>query len=86
MKSVQYTIRSIPPKVDEVLRKRARQQGKSFNQTVVEALKQAAGVTDKPVVHHDLDWFIGSGALDQKSFDEAMQWLDSLPNDLEANF
>jgi len=31
---------------------------------------------------HDLDWFIGSMSLD-KSFDEAMEWLESLPRDIE---
>ncbi len=78
---IQYTIRSVPPKLDEALRARAKKQGKSFNQTVVEALKQSAGITDEPVVYHDMDQFIGRGILDTKSFDRSQAWLESLPND-----
>ena len=81
MNSIQYTIRNIPEPVDKVLRQKARDQGKSFNQTVVETLEKA---TVKPKsIAGELGWFIGSGTID-KEFDEAMTWLDSLPNKLET--
>lgn len=63
MKSIQYTIRNIPLKVDEVLRGRARKQGKSLNDTLVEALKKDAGISNKPRVYRDLNWFFGSGGI-----------------------
>lgn len=66
MKSIQYTVRNIPEPVDRTLRMRAKKQGKSFNQTVVEALKQATGVSKKPIVYHNLDWFFGSGGIGHK--------------------
>ena len=82
MDSIQYTIRNIPKPVDEALRKRAKQQNKSFNQTIVEVLGQAAGKSNIPPRNTDLDWFIGKGSFD-KSFDDAQAWLDSLPMDLQ---
>lgn len=63
MNSIQYTVRNIPPKVDKALRNRAKKQGKSFNQTVVDALKKAVGVDKDTKEYHDLDWFIGSGGI-----------------------
>jgi len=85
MKSIQYTIRSIPPRVDQQLRARAKQSGKSLNEAVIEALAKATGLSDANGQHakfHDLDWFIGSMSLD-KSFDEAMEWLERAPKDIK---
>lgn len=88
MGSIQYTIRNIPEPVNRVLRQRAKRTGKSFNQVLVEALEQAVGMVYKPkkVKHIDLDWFIGGNSLDKEEFEKSMEWLDSLPNDLEDNF
>jgi len=80
MNSMQYTIRSITPKLDATLRARAKKTGKSLNEVVIEALEKGSGLSQK-TEFHDLDWFIGSHTLDE-SFDEAMEWHDSLPNDL----
>jgi hypothetical protein len=41
--SVQYTIRGIPPEVDEALRKKARDRRVSLNQLLVEELSNASG-------------------------------------------
>ena len=84
MKSIQYTVRNIPSPVDRALRTRAKKQGKNFNQTIVDALKQASGATDKAVEYHDLDWFIGSIDFDKHKFDESMNWLNSLPSDMDS--
>jgi plasmid stability protein len=54
----QYTIRNIPIRLDRVLRKRARDTGKSFNQTVVEAL--VSGVGGNLVPKRDLSFIAGS--------------------------
>lgn len=80
MKRIQYTIRNVPKEVDEILHCKAREQGKSFNRMVVETLEKA---TVKPkTVGDSLDWFIGKGSLG-KEFDDAMDWLESLPKDLD---
>jgi hypothetical protein len=71
MSTIQYTIRNIPPNVDRRLRARAKRTGKSFNQTLVEALEGAAG-TNKRADNHDFDWFIGSGGLDD-NFDKIIE-------------
>jgi hypothetical protein len=82
MKSMQYTIRGIPPALDRALRARARKTGKSLNKTALDALSYNTTLNEKKkTVHHDLDWFIGKKRLD-KSFDEAMKWHDSLPNQM----
>jgi hypothetical protein len=82
MNDTQYTIRSVPPKVDQALRKHARKTGKSLNEVALEALAKGTGVTQE-ATFDDLDWFIGGQSLDAKSFDEAEQWLEDLPKDLE---
>ena len=41
---MQYTIRGIPPTLDNALRERARAAGKSLNETAVEALAEGAGM------------------------------------------
>lgn len=82
----QYTIRSIPEPVDRALKIRARKTGKSFNYTVVEALQRATGNTAKSNTYTDLDKFIGIGIADQESFDKSMEWLNSLPIDIDSDF
>ena len=54
----QYTIRNVPRDVDRVLRRRAKQLGKSFNQVALEALVAGAGLELKP--KRDLSEVIGS--------------------------
>lgn len=81
MNSRQYTIRSIPPKLDDTLRRQARISGKSLNLTLLQALSKGAG-HDSETTFDDLDWFIGSHCLD-RSFDDAQKWLDSMPKDIK---
>ncbi len=54
----QYTIRNVPPAVDRVLKRRAKESGKSFNQVAVEALVTGAGQELKP--KRDLHEIVGS--------------------------
>jgi hypothetical protein len=46
---MQYTIRGIPPALDEALRTRARSEGKSLNEAAVDALARGAGFSDGTV-------------------------------------
>jgi hypothetical protein len=80
MKSMQYTIRAIPPRLDMVLRQRAQRSGKSLNEVLVETLAIGAGVSSG-AVFDDADWFIGNKTLDT-SFEESLDWLDSAPKDI----
>jgi hypothetical protein len=82
MNDSQYTIRYVPAKVDLVLRNRAKKTGKSLNEVALEALAKGSGVSPE-ATFDDLDWFIGNKTLDDKSFDEASSWLDSLPREIE---
>lgn len=54
----QYTIRNVPPDVDRVLRRRAKDSAKSFNQVALEALVAGAGKSLVP--RRDLSEVVGS--------------------------
>ena len=56
----QYTIRAVPPEVDQSLRKIAHDRGISLNAVLLDALRNAAGQSAEPIIHHDLDHLIGS--------------------------
>jgi hypothetical protein len=82
MSNTQYTIRSIPPKLDKSLRSQASKTGKSLNRVVLESLAKGAGVDIKSKTFKDLDWFVGAMKADP-GFDKAMNWLESLPKETE---
>lgn len=71
MKSRQYTIRAIPPTVDQALRRRAREESKSLNTIAIEALARGLDLGAKPSEHHDLDALIGTWQ-DDPGFDQAV--------------
>lgn len=55
----QYTIRNVPQRVDQALRRRAQATGKSINQVAVEALIEGSGEGGR-IAHDDLDFLVGS--------------------------
>ena len=57
-KALQYTIRNIPPEVDRVLRRSARDSSKTFNQVALEAL--VAGTGQRLAPKRDLGEVVGS--------------------------
>lgn len=57
-KSIQYTIRNVPQSVDRVLRFRAKDSGRSFNQLVIDALVAGTGQELRP--KRDFSEVIGS--------------------------
>ena len=81
MPNIQYTIRNIPPKVDQVIKKRAKRSGKSFNQTVVDLLTLQTFGTAKPPQDDNFDWLYNQNTLD-KSFDEAIKELSQVDKKL----
>ncbi len=72
MSNIQYTIRNIPEPVDKVIRKRSKQSGKSFNQTVVDLLSLQTFGTTELVKDDNFDWLYNKNSLDD-SFDEAIK-------------
>jgi hypothetical protein len=81
MQKIQYTIRNIPPQVDKALKKRAKQSGKSFNQTVIELLSlQVLGTTESSE-ENNFEWLFGRKSLD-KGFDEAVEKLSHVDEKL----
>lgn len=69
---MQYTLRNVPPYIDEALRVRAREEGKSLNEVTLEALLKGLGLTGESFKHRDLSDIAGSWADDPK-IDEALQ-------------
>ncbi len=81
MHSLQYTIRNIPPAVDQVIRKRAKQTGASFNQTVVDLLTLQALGTTTPKTEESFDWLFDQAKSDP-GFDQAILELSQVDKDL----
>jgi len=81
MNGIQYTVRSIPPRLDSVLRRRAQKTSKSLNEVVIEALEKGTGITSN-ATFDDMDWFIGNKSLGVP-FDQALDWLDNVPKDIK---
>ena len=72
MSKIQYTIRNVPPEVDQVIRKRVKESGDSFNQTVVDLLTMQTFGSKTPPPEDNFDWFFGALTLDD-GFDEAIK-------------
>jgi hypothetical protein len=81
MNGIQYTIRSIPPKLDILLRQRAQKSGKSLNEVLIETLEKGTGAT-RDAQFNDLDWFIGNKSLGD-NFDKEIEWLDAAPREIQ---
>jgi len=78
---VQYTLRGIPKKVDQALRRKSRQEGVSLNRAALAALMRGLGLAEDAPVHHDLDDLAGTW-VDDPAFDEAIREMDSVDPDL----
>lgn len=81
MSNIQYTIRNIPPAVDMVVRKRAKQSGKSFNQTVVDLLSLQVIGTTSTDTDTGFDWLFGQNTLDDQ-FDDAISDMSKVDETL----
>ena len=74
--TLQYTVRSVPAHVDSALRRKAREEGKSLNQVLCEALlKEAEGPALSGRSYTDLNALAGSW-VDVPGFDDAIQAQD----------
>jgi hypothetical protein len=66
MTDIQYTIRSIPKNLDLFLRRQAKLQSKSLNQTVLDYIKQATKL-DMTEDDEGFDWIIGANTIDDET-------------------
>ena len=78
---MQYTIRGIPAAIDNVLRARARADGKSLNEAAVATLAEGAGVAGAPRKRRDLSDIAGTWKAD-KALESALAAQDRLDKDL----
>lgn len=66
------TLRNIPPKVQEAIRRRAGREGLSLNKTVLRMLEEAAGQRSAVrQLHDDLDHLAGSWSAEEAAAFEA---------------
>ncbi len=69
---MQYTIRNVPGRLDKELREAARKEGKSLNQTVLERLMVACGLTGEELKRRDLGEVAGNWVEDE-AVEEALE-------------
>ena len=81
MNSRQYTIRSVPDRVDRELRKRAKAEGKSLNAVIVELLEQAVVPDGKPRRNRNFEKFSGTWVEDP-AFDAAMKYFEQIDEEM----
>ena len=62
---MQYTIRGIPPALDNALRERARSAGKSLNEAAVDALAEGTGMAGVRSKRRHLDDVAGTWKADK---------------------
>ena len=78
---MQYTIRNVPTTLDAMLRDRAKKEGKSLNEMVIQALARAMGFAKEPIRQRDLSHLAGTWVEDPE-FDQAIADQDRIDEDL----
>ena len=61
---MQYTLRNIPAQLDRVLRAKAKREGKSLNEVLIECLARALGLGPEPTRHRSLEDVAGTWVAD----------------------
>ncbi len=69
---MQYTIRKLPARLDQLIRKRAKEEWKSLNTVAVEALMQAFGLRGGVPSYRDVSELAGTWVEDA-AVDEALE-------------
>ena len=64
MKTIQYTVRGVQPKLDQVIRTHARERGVSLNTALLDALVVGLNISDGVTRYHDLDGLAGTWVED----------------------
>lgn len=74
---MQYTIRNVPDYLDAALRSAAREQGKSLNEVMLDALVRGAGLGHVPSRRRDVSDVVGTW-VDDPAFDAAVAEQDTI--------
>lgn len=61
---MQYTLRNVPAQLDRLLRAKAKQEGKSLNEVLLESLARAFGLGAEPTRHRSLEDVAGTWVAD----------------------
>ena len=69
---MQYTIRQIPKEVDQALRRRAKSEGKSLNETIISVLQEAFAGNGVKKKYRDLSDIAGTWVEDPE-FDKIIE-------------
>ena len=77
---MQYTIRAVPDEIDRALRLRARQESKSLNAVVIDALARGLALDAAPARHTDLDHLVGTWQEDP-DFDRAVAEFERIDDE-----
>ena len=77
----QYTVRGVPSHLDKALRQRAKEEGKSLNEVLLNSLHVTAGELSQPFSYHDLDGLVGTWKEDPL-FDEYLAAQNQIDEDL----
>jgi len=81
MKTMQFTVRGVPERLDRELRSQARKQRKSLNKVLLNALEKGAGIGAEVRRYHDLDDLAGTWVEDP-AFDQAIAEMDRVDPEL----
>jgi hypothetical protein len=81
LKCMQYTIRNVPGRLDELLRRSAREKGKSLNEVAIEALSRGSGLSEQPRRQRDLSDITRTWRKDS-AFDRALQAQDTIDEEM----
>ena len=78
---MQYTIRGIPPALDEAIRERARVEKKSINDIAVAALADGLSLGTADIVRRDLSDVVGTW-VEEANVEAALSAQDSVDEGL----
>ncbi len=81
MKSIQYTLRKVPERMDAVLRRKARESGQSLNSVILDMLMHETNLQGEMKQFNDLDFIAGSWKEDA-DFDAALQSFNTVDESL----
>ena len=75
MTQTQYTIRRVPARLDQELRRRAHDEHRSLNEVALRALERGLGLAEEAPRHHDMDDLAGTWVQDPE-FDRAIEAME----------
>ena len=81
MKSIQFTIRNVPPRVRKLAKRLAKEQNKTLNQVLLESLERGLGISEKPIPVSNFSKYAGTWQEDPE-FDAAMEAFERIDEEM----